>query len=131
MGKERELWCDGDKAVAIKQRYESLLMSFVKHHDYKDCDGRKGDTYACNLDGIDVQLLLKPLLYRRDTASDTIYGDVAAFFLQIEQDSYRFVIPREWMVVDASRSVYKPKTAMVYAREALFDEVMSFVEDYL
>lgn len=51
MGKERELWCDGDKAVAIKHRYESLLMSFVKHHDFKDCDGRKGDTYACNLDG--------------------------------------------------------------------------------
>lgn len=130
MGKERELWCDGDKAVAIKQRYESLLMSFVKHHDYKDCDGRKGDTYACNLDGVDVHLLLRPMLYRKD-ASGTLHSDIAAFFLQIEQDSYRFVIPREWMVVDATRSVYKPKTAMVYAREALFDEVMSFVEDYL
>lgn len=130
MKPERELWCDGDRAVAIKQRYESLLMSFVKHHDYKDCDGRKGDTYACNLDGVDVHLLLRPMLYRKD-ASGTLHGDIAQFVFLIEQDSYRFVIPREWMVVDATRSVYKPKTAMVYAREALFDEVMSFVEDYL
>lgn len=43
MGKERNRWCEGDRAVAIKHRYESLLMSFVKHHDFKDCGGR--DTF--------------------------------------------------------------------------------------
>lgn len=133
MGQERKLWCD-EIACVVKDRYSKLLASFVKHCDSKDTSAQR-NAYICHLDdGSELALRVHPMMLRKikeDFGGVELYSDISRIVFEVEDDTFSFVIPREWVHPSAKRYVYVNAEDAVYSRDELQHEVMSFIEDYL
>ncbi len=124
---ERKLWCDHNPSV-IQHRYQELLVGFSTHYDTED-SSISAISYTCNLDGIPVEFQLNLELFRK--TKDGIFGDISRISIKMEDDTFKFVIPREWVWKTARKTLYRDSNVVPCSRDELLDKVISFLEDYL